>query len=232
MSSARSLNLAPDKLLRLQQLASPVLPVGAYSYSEGLEMLVETGTIDAAPALQYWLEQELAIGSLVTDGAMLCRAYTAVNANDVDQLKYWNSWWSAARETQELRNQGWQMGRSLVRLLKSLDDSVQPWLDALVPQANWPIVFGVAVAHWEIDLQAALLAYFQGWAANAIGAGVKLIPLGQTVGQQLLMDLTPAITTASEQAMGMSDVDLSSCSWGLALASSQHEMQQVRLFQS
>jgi urease accessory protein len=105
-------------------------------------------------------------------------------------------------------------------------------LDLLAEQANWAIVFGAAAAHWQIDLQAALLAYLQGWAGNMIGAGVKLIPLGQTAGQQLLLDLMPVIVATAARVVTLPDTDLCSCSWGVALASSQHEMQQVRLFQS
>jgi urease accessory protein len=232
MSSPAPLNLTPTSLLRLQQLASPVLPVGAYSYSEGLELLVETGTIDSAAALQSWLAAELTIGSLITDGAIVGRAYRAVQQPDPAQLRYWNNWWSAARETHELRQQSWQMGRSLIRLLRSLDATIVPWFEPLAPEANWAIVFGLAAAHWKIDLTATLLAYFQSWASHTIGAGVKLIPLGQTAGQQLLQDLTPTLIRAVDRVLVLPDAELSSCSWGLALASSQHEMQGVRLFQS
>jgi urease accessory protein len=226
------INLNPTTFLRLQQLASPVLPVGAYSYSEGLEQLVELGTIDTAAKLQAWLTQELTHGSMGIEAAMLCRAYRALQQNDPAQLQYWNNWWSAARETHELRQQSWQMGRSLMRLLRSLDVSLHPWLDVLEPQANWAIGFGMAAAHWEIDLAAAVLAYLQGWATNLMGAGVKLVPLGQTAGQQLLWDLAPVLGETVDRVMGLGDADLGSCSWGVALASSQHEMQGVRLFQS
>lgn len=227
-----SLALSPQDLLRLQQLASPVLPVGAYSYSEGLEMLVESGTIETAAALQHWLAQELAVGSVTVDGAILARAYQAVRGQNYTQLVDWNHWWSAARETAELRRQSWQMGRSLVRLVRSLDDSMAVWLEALEGEVNWSIGFGAAAAHWQIALQATLLAYMQGWTGNLIGAGVKLIPLGQTAGQQILLDLSPTIAQAAARSQSLSDAALCSCSWGLALASSQHEMQQVRLFQS
>jgi urease accessory protein len=227
-----SLNLTPATFLRLQQLASPVLPVGAYSYSEGLEMLVENGTIDTAANLQAWLTQELRSGSMAIDAAMLCRAYRAVQQNDPAQLQYWNNWWSAARETHELRQQSWQMGRSLIRLLRSLDVTLNPWFEPLAPEVNWAIGFGVAAAHWEIDLAAAVLAYLQGWTTNLMGAGVKLVPLGQTAGQQLLWALAPVLRETVDRVMGLEDADLGSCSWGVALASSQHEMQGVRLFQS
>ncbi len=226
------INLTATTFLRLQQLASPVLPVGAYSYSEGLEQLVESGTIASAPTLQSWLEAELTHGSMTIDAAILCRAYRAVQQTDHTQLQYWNNWWSAARETHELRQQSWQMGRSLLRLLRSLDPTITPWFAPLAPEVNWAIGFGIAAAHWEIDLQATVLAYLQSWAGNAIGAGVKLIPLGQTAGQQLLVDLAPTLMGVSDRVMALGDADLCSCSWGLALASSQHEMQEVRLFQS
>jgi urease accessory protein len=227
------LDLTPESLLRLQQLTSPVLPVGAYSYSEGLELLVETGTIANAAALQSWLAHELTIGSQTLDGAIVCRAYQAIVTSQLDQLLRWNQWWSAARETQELRLQSWQMGRSLARLLGALDPTMQPWLTQLPPQqSNWAIVFGAAVAHWQIDLRAALLAYFQSWVGNLIGAGVKLIPLGQTQGQQLLLEFQNLIPATGDRVMQLQDDQLRSCSWGLAIASSQHELQQVRLFQS
>jgi urease accessory protein len=231
-NSELTLNLTATTFLRLQQLASPVLPVGAYSYSEGLEQLVELGTIDSATKLQSWLEAELNLGSMAIEGAMLCRAYRAVQQNDPAQLKYWNNWWSAARETHELRQQSWQMGRSLIRLLRSLDPTIAPWFEPLTPEVNWAIGFGIAAAHWEIDLAAAVLAYLQGWATNLMGAGVKLVPLGQTAGQQLLWDLAPVLGETVDRVMALGDGDLVSCSWGVALASSQHEMQGVRLFQS
>ena len=224
--------LTPESLLRLQQLASPILPVGSYSYSEGLELLVETGAIANAAALKDWLVQELELGGFAIEGAMLCRAYHALESNNLNQLTNWNHWWSAARETYELRQQSWKMGQSLIRLLRSIDPTMNPWLDHLEQPTNWTIVFGAAAAHWKIDLHASLLAYGQSWASNSIGAGVKLIPLGQTAGQQILLELLPTIVMMSDRAMVIQDTELSSCSWGLALASSQHEQQTVRLFQS
>ena len=117
----QNLLLTPESLLRLQQLASPILPVGSYSYSEGLELLVGTGAISNTAALKDWLVQELELGSFSIDGAILCRAYRALESNNLNQLTDWNHWWSAARETYELRQQSWKMGQSLIRLLRSLD---------------------------------------------------------------------------------------------------------------
>lgn len=107
-------------LLCLLQLASPALPVGAYSYSEGLETLVNTGTIGNEQSLKHWLEQELRYGAIRLEAAVMVRAYQSAQLDDTQALGYWNNWLSALRETEELRQQSWQMGRSLIRLLLQL----------------------------------------------------------------------------------------------------------------
>ncbi|MEO1592706.1 MAG: urease accessory protein UreF [Cyanobacteria bacterium J06632_22] len=219
-------------LLSLLQLASPTLPVGAYSYSEGLETLVEAGSIVDAATLHQWLAAELQQGGLKLEGAVLVRAYQAVAAACWDDLSQWNHWWSAARETKELRQQSWQMGRSLSRLLEKMDPATADWLQHCSSPVNWAVVFGGAAAHWQVDLTATLTAFYQGWAGNLINAGVKLIPLGQTAGQQLLFNLTPCIVATVTDVLKLRDDELRCCSWGVALASSQHEIQRVRLFQS
>ncbi len=227
-----SLNLPASRLLDLLRLASPALPVGAYSYSEGLETLVQQGVITSATELQQWLEAELQWGSWGLEGSLVARAYAAVQHQHLEQLRDWNDWWSAARETEELRRQSWQMGQSLSRLLSQLDPTTIPWLGSCGHQPNWAIVWGAAAAHWQINLEAALLAYFHTWISQSVGAGIKLIPLGQTEGQQVIAQLSPQIMVTAAQSLSISDADLGSCSWGLALASSQHETLRVRLFQS
>ncbi len=221
-------------LLRLLQLASPALPVGAYSYSEGIEALVESGRIDSQLALEHWLVQELYYGAVRLEAAIVVRAYNAVHADDPDQLNYWNQWLSAARETEELRLQSLQMGRSLMRLFLDLQpDTLEPQLIApLQDGCHFAIAFGLAAAHWQIDLRSSVLGYLHSWATNLINAGIKLIPLGQTAGQQLLWNLQPTLEHAMEEVLTLQDDDLSSCGWGLALASMTHETQYSRLFRS
>ncbi|PSB06716.1 urease accessory protein UreF, partial [filamentous cyanobacterium CCP2] len=107
-------------LLHLLQLVSPALPVGAYSYSEGLETLVQANKITNLSTLEDWLAQELRYGAIRLEAAVLLRIYDAAHSNQLDRLSYWNQWLSAFRETEELREQSWQMGRSLVRLLGDL----------------------------------------------------------------------------------------------------------------
>ncbi len=219
-------------LLQLLQLASPALPVGAYSYSEGLETLVENGEIANEQNLRHWLEQELKYGAIRLEAAVMVRAYQSARLDNIAAVSYWNSWLSAARETEELRLQSWQMGRSLMRLLLQLQPQLASVINAVGSPCNFAIAFGIAAAYWQIDTQAALLGYLHSWATNLITAGVKLIPLGQTAGQKLLLELHPHLIGACEAILTLEDDNLNSCGWGLALASMAHETQYTRLFRS
>lgn len=229
---ATTITLTDSHFLSILQLASPALPVGAYSYSEGLEMLIENGTITNSQSLKQWLEAELRYGAMRLDAAVMVRVWQAAKVGDVETLCRWNLWLSAARETEELRASGWQMGRSLMQLLGKLQPEILPLANAVGNPCNYAIAFGIASAHWDINIQAALLAYLHSWATNLITAGVKLIPLGQTAGQELLLELQGLFSAATVEILALADDDLACCSWGLSLASMQHETQYTRLFRS
>ncbi len=228
------------QLLRLLQLASPLLPVGSYSYSEGLESLISQGIINDRVTLQAWIDRELEFGAIRIETAMMDRAYLAGSEGDTTKLQYWNQWLSAARETEELRLQSWQMGGSLAKLAIELTPSIAALIAPITPPYNYAIIFGVVAQAWQIDSpqericqrQATIAAYLHSWATNLIGAGVKLIPLGQTAGQQLLWQLQPQIDLLAQMIPTLADDDLYACSWGLSLASMQHETLYSRLFRS
>ena len=227
-----------NQLSCLLQLA--FAPVGAYSYSEGIESLVEIGAIDSERTLRNWLENSLQFGAVRVEAAVVVRALRAAQRGDVTALSYWNAWATAAKETEELRLQSWQMGRTLVRLLLDLRSPVASGLTTSVKDlvefggnpCNFAIGFGIAAASWQIEEEAAVLGYLYSWAANLASAGVKLIPLGQTAGQQLLLDLRSQISCTALEVLQLEDDDLGSCSWGLGLASMAHETQYTRLFRS
>ncbi|MBD1843115.1 urease accessory protein UreF [Cyanobacteria bacterium FACHB-63] len=219
--------LTNPALLRLLQLASPALPVGAYSYSEGLETLVDRGVIQAVDDLEHWIVQELHYGAARLEAAMLLRSHRATIAQNFDQVLYWNQWFTAARETEELRSQSLQMGGSLLRLFRSLHSEPLPNFEN---GCNFAIAFGLVAALWEIDESAALVAYLHSWAANLVSAGVKLIPLGQTAGQKLLLKLGEEISRST--IAQLEDSELESCGWGIAIASMTHETLYSRLFRS
>ncbi|MDD1414280.1 urease accessory protein UreF [Dolichospermum sp. ST_con] len=226
------ITLTHSHFLAILQLASPALPVGAYSYSEGLEILIENGTITNVENLKNWLKSELLYGSIRLDAAVMVRGFHAVQLGDLEALKRWNLWLSAARDTEELRAASWQMGRSLMQLLGKLEPKILPVVNAVGYPGNYAIAFAIACAHWHINIQAALLAYLHSWANNLITAGIKLIPLGQTAGQELLLGLQPLLTSTVGEILTMADDDLGCCNWGLSLASMQHETQYTRLFRS
>lgn len=238
-------------LLPLLQLVSPSLPVGAYSYSEGIETLVQADRITTAAILEDWLTQELRYGAIRLEAAVLTRVYQAAHANDLPRLSQWNQWVSALRETEELRQQSWQMGRSLVRLLQALsqgkaegggqraegkvgkeEERLRVWIEACGEPCNFVVAFGLAAADWQIDLQSTVLGYLHSWASNLVNAGVRLIPLGQTQGQQLLFNLYPQLEQTADQVLQLTDDELWNCSWGVTIASMNHETLYSRLFRS
>lgn len=248
-NSASTSDLNPIALLSLLQLSSAALPVGAYSYSEGLEFVIESGRITSATELRSWLTRELTHGSVRVDGAAMLRAHRAVMTDDRAAIAHWNAWLAAMRETSELRRQSEQMGRALADLVRSLDPEIAPWLDAasrldshdrpemrdstmIETEIQFAIAFGIAAARSGIDERSSAIGFLQSWVTNAIGAGVKLIPLGQTDGQRVLRALDGAIGRAATFAIEAEDDDLETSGWGLSLASMQHETQRVRLFRS
>lgn len=218
--------------LSLLQLASPSLPVGSYSYSEGLETLVFEGKVNNSKALQDWIEDALQFGAIRLEAAVMIRVYRCLQKNDLEKLKYWNNWATAIRETEELRLQSLQMGMSLKMLLIAMQPVLQDKLKYCETECNFAVAFGVAAQSWQIEEKAATLGFLYSWVSNLIGAGVKLIPLGQTAGQQLLLSLQSKLIAATEEILVLKDDDLSVCSWGLSLASMNHECLYTRLFRS
>lgn len=228
----KSIGHSSRSLLRLLQLVSPALPIGAYTYSEGLETLVDWGKVSDRTSLEHWLTQELHYGAIRLEAALMTRAFNSVETGDLNALGYWNQWLSAARETEELRRQSWQMGYSLLKLAQDLDAEVVPFVKACGNPCNLAIAFGVVAAYWEIDLLSATLGYLHSWTTNLVNAGVKLIPLGQTVGQQILLNFHPILDGVAQEVLTLQDDEIDSCGWGLAIASMAHEVQYTRLFRS
>lgn len=250
------------ELLHLMQLISPVLPIGAYSYSEGLESLVDQLKLSSANELKHWLSQELNYGTIRLEAAVMLRAYHCLEVNDSSGFLEWNAWLSAMRETEELRQQSWQMGRSLLNLfqnMKACPAAISPetknlfskistfsiattWTDHSIGacnvgecksnEYNFAIAYALVAYEWKIARSIALLGYLQTWVTNLISASVRLIPLGQTQGQIVLQQLHPEIIQATDHILDLSDYDLLSCNLGMTLASMSHETQYSRLFRS
>ena len=206
-------------LAKLLQLASPTLPVGAYSYSGGLEAAVEAGVVHDAASAERWIGDVLEFSLVRLEGPMLFRMFK--------DPKHWNEAFLASRETAELRAETVQMGYSLNRLLKDLGLGEVP-----VEEPSFPAAFAYAAAKWRIEPGAALQAYLWAWLENQVMAAVKAIPLGQTDGQRILLLLGDRIAALVEKIKTMTDEDICNFTPALALLSSRHETQYSRLFRS
>lgn len=221
-------------LVRLLQLASPTLPIGAYSYSQGLERVIEDGTVRDAASAQAWIGDLLELVVARAEAPIGWRLLNAAGDNDWRALSSWNAWFRASRETAELRAETEQMGGSLAKLASGLEIFEVSTLDALEALApiTLPAAFALTARAFEIPAPAALTAYIWSWLENQVLAAVKLVPLGQVAGQRLLVALGAMIPGVVATAMATADDDLSTFAPGVALASARHETQYTRLFRS
>ncbi|MEM7725359.1 MAG: urease accessory protein UreF [Cyanobacteria bacterium P01_A01_bin.45] len=227
-----NITLTNHSFLHLLQLSNSNLPVGAYSYSEGLETLIDDGVINTSESLEKWLVAELNYGAISMETGVMLRSYNCTIKDELDTITYWNRWLSATRETEEMRISSHQMGGSLLRLLEKMQPQILSVTQNISKPCNYAIAFGIAAARWEIHTQAATIAYLHSWVNNLILAGIKLIPLGQTTGQQLLLSLQPSIIKTASKILNLNDDELECCNWGVSLASMRHEIQYTRLFRS
>lgn len=218
-------------LLRLLQLVSPSLPIGMYSYSQGLESAIDDGLVSNAEQTYRWLNGMLRYSLMPTDLAILSRLYTAWKQHDLDSVKYWSQMLNAFRETSELRAEDRQTGQALAKLLGKLDlADAEAW--QRLPEATLATLFSLAAVRWQIDLRASLIGYGWGWLENQVLCAIKLVPLGQVAGQQLLQTLAVEIPELADTALALDDARVGGSTFGLALASSRHEVQYSRLFRS
>ena len=220
--------------LALLQLVSPALPVGAFSYSEGLEVLVQTNGLSDEQAVQDWLTAELTRGALRLEVAALPKLRQQlelwVHQGDVQGrygVENLDGWLLATREASELRAQQRQMGQSLVQLLNDLG---HPLPESV--RFSWPAAWAWAASAMAIPVLEMLEGYLYGWVANQLSAAVRLVPLGPTRAQVLQQRLLPLI---QEQALQLQDMDpqqMWSAGVGASLTQLAHAELYSRLFRS
>jgi urease accessory protein len=221
-------------LVRLLQLASPALPVGAYSYSQGLEAACEAEIVHDKHSARQWISDILQFNIATMEAPILARLYRAWQSQDLKSAAYWNHYFLASRETAELRAETEQMGYSLAKLLvdgKFCDPIQLLSLTDLQPK-GFPAAFSFAAVSFAVPIDEALTAYLWSWLENQVIASVKLVPLGQVAGQAMLFELGQTIPRVVEQALDLGDGDLCNLTPGLAILSAQHETQYSRLFRS
>jgi len=250
---------SPATLLHLLWLASPALPVGAFSYSEGLEAAVDEGVVHDEASAREWLVNQLTLVMARSELPVVAAAHAAARGADhgadhgaaraaasstrpIDEakLRSLNDWVRQTREAAEPLLQTQQMGRSLLAWIETLQSDATdasgtpcptlPLLRALLPAPTWPVVLGCVAAWRGAALEESLHAAAFGWAENMMQAAVRSVPLGQSAGQRLLARLVVAIPGAVAEALAMPEP--LAFAPRLAIASAQHEAQYSRLFRS
>ena len=226
--------LAAPTLLRLMWLASPALPVGGFSYSEGLEAAVDTGRVHDEASARGWLVDQLTLVLARAELPVLVQALRAWRRDDLARIHELADWVRCTRESHEFRRQGEQMGYSLAEWLKAQypGHPQVAALAALRPSPSWPIAFALAATLCSAPEREAALAFGFGWAENLVQAALKAVPLGQSAGQRLLGALAEALPAAVDAARLLPDSQRQAMSPMLAILSAQHEAQYSRLFRS
>jgi len=214
--------------LKLLQLTSPSLPVGAFSYSQGLEGAVEDGLIRDEASCENWIRDLLQLQLGRFEAPLWLRLFAAVESHDQAAFAHWNQLFLSTRESAELRAEAVQMGYSLRRLLRELGETA--------PEGDGPLAFvaahAFASAAWQLPRDEALIAYLYAWTENQVLAAIKCVPLGQLAGQRMLLHLQPVMPTVAAAAATLADDELHSASPLFAITSCRHESQYSRLFRS
>jgi urease accessory protein len=221
-------------LYRLMAWLSPSFPVGAFSYSSGLEWAVEAGDIKDAPSLQRWLTVIIGDGGVFCDAAIFANSHRATAAGDDEPLHRAAELAVALAPSRERHLETTSQGRAFVEAVRAAWPCAA--LDRLGDVWDGPIAYPVAVAvtaaGHDVPLAPALHAYLHAATANLISAGVRLIPLGQTDGQRVLAALEPTIAATAARASATALGDIGGAAFRADLAAMRHETQYTRLFRS
>jgi urease accessory protein len=234
LNKMSELSACPIKLNRLLQLCSANLPVGGFSFSQGLEYAVEAGWIVNSDSTKSWILLNLTESLAQTDVAILKRLYAALIAEDFEAFLYWNTHIVACRESSELLLSDIAMGKALVRLMKQLDGiNIDKFAAAFKNQdCSFVTAFALCAYQFKLDLLSVQSGYCWTYIDNQVSAATKLVPLGQTQAQNLLFTLSEHTQSIIEQANAIHDDSIGSSLPHLAMASAWHETQYSRLFRS
>jgi urease accessory protein len=218
----------------LLRLASPQLPIGGYSYSQGLEMAVEREQVTDESSARCWLADQLMLNLARFEAPLLFAHCRAASAQDWDELERLAACHRASRETRELRLESRQMGYSLKQLLDNLPELDEPAraLYRRIEEPGLALGWALAARAWGISTEDALAAWLWGWLENQLAVLMKTLPLGQQAAQRLTSELLPSLQQAQRDATVIEPEHWGSAAFGLALASMAHERQYSRLFRS
>ena len=218
-------------LLRLMQLVSPCLPVGAYAYSQGLEYAVATGAVRDEATAQHWICGVMEHAVCRLDVPVLLRLHHAWRAADSQAVEHWSAFIYACRESAELQAEDRHLGAALSRLLVSLDIAdAKMWISH--PHTSFATAFSLAAVRWNIPIRTLAMGYVWTWLENQVAAALKLISLGQTAGQRVLSHAIGQMPAWVEQGMASRDEEIGVFVPMAGIFSALHETQYSRLFRS
>jgi urease accessory protein len=212
--------------IRLWQLISSTLPVGAYSYSQGLEYAVHAGHVHGETSAQEWIAGLLNHSLANTDLPVLLRVHGAYAAQDFASVRRLSRALEAMRETAELRFEDLSMGGALAQLMTNLN------LGDFDRRLPFACAFAIASVHWSVPAEDACAGYAWAFSEAQVAAAIKLVPLGHTAGQRVLLALGAQIEPAVQHAQSLEDAEIGMSLPGFAIASALHETQYTRLFRS
>ncbi|MEP0175993.1 MAG: urease accessory protein UreF [Paraglaciecola sp.] len=234
VANTQPTNHNPLQLNRLLQLCSANLPVGGFSFSQGLEYAVEMGWVTTAESTKGWISFNLAQSIAHTDLALLNRLYKSLASHDLPAFIRWDQHVLACRESNELLLADVAMGKALMRLLKDLQGiDTTPYTELIgSKEISFVSAFALAAYLFGLDVLSAQSGFCWAYIDNQVAAATKLVPLGQTQGQNLLFELTEQVAQVIEQANHIEDDNIGASLPRLAMASAWHETQYTRLFRS
>jgi urease accessory protein len=229
----RPIHKAPG-LTRLLQLCSPALPIGGFSYSQGLEAAVHAGVVSDERTFENWLSSGIEHQLGANEAPMVALMHRRWSENDAAIVRRYNAWFLASRESRELRLETEQMGWSLADLALKLDwgtHALQAALREIKPVAL-PTAFSFAATALQIDIAEAVTGYCFNWTENQIAAAVKTVPIGQVAGQKILYSVHQCVERMALAALAIDFDEISTFTPQLAILSARHEIQYSRLFRS
>jgi len=221
-------------LYRLMTWLSPAFPVGAFSYSSGIEWAVEAGDIADAASLRDWLAAMLADGPGFCDGVFLAHAHRAASLRDDATLRDVAELAAAFVPSRERQLETSAQGRAFIDIARAawncdgLDQMISGCEGAIV----YPVAVGLVSAAHAIPLAPTMHAFLHALSSNWISAGARLVPLGQTDSQRVLAQLEPVVVATAKRALQATLDDLGSATFRADLAGLRHETQYTRLFRS
>jgi urease accessory protein len=226
----------PDELCRALQLASPALPIGSFSYSQGLESAIDLGLVQNEADATKWIADGLIEIVGRCDAPVVAFIYRAARANpsadSASQITYWNNWFLSSRESMELRRETEQMGWSLLQLANAVH-WIAPGTASNQPDPiAFPTAFALSAVALDLSEETTLTTFCFSWLETQVAAAMKLVPLGQASGQRILNRCRADVAGIASSAAATTPEGISSWAPMLAILSARHESQYSRLFRS